>query len=129
MKKIIPAINQVQTITLNYGNPLEVLNQDYVVSSTNFTYQGLLCFIRDDGAGRLKIYNITSRGNVVVNDNAGNIDYDKGVVKIINLSISDYEGDSIRFTVYPKLKDIAPIRNSILSINTADGINVFTNAV
>lgn len=129
LKKYIPAINQIQTITLDFGNPLESINQDYVVTSTNFTYQNNACFLRDDSRGVMKIYQITSRGNIIVNNNAGTVDYEKGIVKIVNLSISDYEGDSIRFTTFPKQKDINPIRNSILSINVSDGINVFTNVV
>lgn len=129
MKKYIPAINTLQTITLNFGNSLESRNQDYVVTSTNFTYNGLSCFIRDDSRGKLKIYNITSRGNIVVKDNAGTVDYEKGIVKIVDLSISDYEGDSIRFTTFPKSKDVVPARNSILLINVNDGIKVYTSAV
>lgn len=124
MKKIIPVLNTNQNVTLNYGNKFDNQTRSYSVISTNFVYDTYSCFIKDDLNGILQIYRITSSGNILYNTNIGSVDYVKGIVRLSNFNISDYTGDSIRFSVFPSNKDITPFKNNIILINTIDGITV-----
>lgn len=124
MKKVSPSINSNQNITLNFGNKIDNVTRSYSVISTNFVYDGYPCFMKDNSNGLMQIFRITSSGNLLYNSNIGSVDYTKGIIRVSNLNISDYTGDSLRFNVYPLNKDITPYKNNIVLINTIDGINV-----
>ena len=67
-----------------------------------------------------------------INNKAGTIDYETGVVKINNIKINSSIGNSfIRIMVEPREKDVDSITNTILIIdsNDADSLKVTMNSV
>ena len=58
----------------------------------------------------------------------GTVDYVDGIVNISNLTVSAYEGSSIKIYARSKTKDFSSSKNIILSINDED-VNVSVTPV
>jgi len=142
IKRISPLLNYKASFVLDYNNPTEAENNDInlgyvrgkpfydepIITSSSFTYvdnsgkQWENCFIRDDNYGVLVVYKIIDGKFVVINDYIGNVNYNKGIVKITDIKTSNY-GNYISIMIVPKNKDIIVSRDKILVIELTD-VNV-----
>lgn len=87
------------------------------ISSTNFTFNGQTCTIKNKlGTTQLQIINAS--GNIV-QDNAGSYVPSTGVVNIVGVTITAFEGSSLRINAVPEDQNtIKPLRNYILKYDT-----------
>lgn len=93
----------------------------HTIISSEFTYQSKTCRIEDDN-GTLNI--VTDLGdNVTVIKSVGTIDYDLGIVYLIDFAPDDVPGGRIKFYAIPTSKDIFSTKNVILRVLEED-INI-----
>jgi len=86
--------------------------------------------------GKLRTYYYQSNGQkVYVNENAGTIDYLKGIVTLTSLELLSvalnpfYDENILSFNVVPELSVITPLRNRLLAIDTNNGQAIQLNMV
>ena len=94
------------------------------VKSTSFEFEGVECFLEDDGVGNINIvkYDISqfdSRQHVYV-ATVGSVNYNTGVVIITDFAVSQIYGGYLKISVVPKDKDIAGQKRSILRVLDSD---------
>ena len=83
-------------------------------------------FLDDDGSGNVRRYYLVSGVRTYVNNTQGTINYATGQITINSLTVASVEnirGASstvIELTVLPNSNDIIPVRDQILSIDTAN---------
>ena len=83
-------------------------------------------FLDDDGSGNVRRYYLVSGVRTYVNNTQGTISYTTGQITINSLTVASVEnirGASstvIELTVQPNSNDIIPVRDQILSIDTAN---------
>ena len=83
-------------------------------------------FLDDDGSGNVRRYYLVSGVRTYVNNTQGTINYTTGQITINSLTVASVEnirGASstvIELTVQPNSNDIIPVRDQILSIDTAN---------
>ena len=83
-------------------------------------------FLDDDGSGNVRRYYLVSGVRTYVNNTQGTINYTTGQITINSLTVASVEnirGASstvIELTVQPNSNDIVPVRDQILSIDTAN---------
>lgn len=135
VKTIVPELGVPYTATIDFGNPIrkdDTLTSrpetnEFTLFSSQITYNARSAYIGEDGAGNLFVYEFTSTGRNILNNNVGSINYDTGVVTINNLIISDYTGDGIQFYAGPRKQDIKAVRNNIIRMLTEQNtINIIT---
>jgi hypothetical protein len=118
-KRFSPNLDRGELIQINFNNKL----RKQTISSTQFTYDGFLCYLDDDGLGNVNIYRFDSSKNKInVIAAAGSVDYDNGIVKIENFSPSAYAGIEIKVNAQPSKLDVIPVREQILIMNSSDAI-------
>lgn len=125
--------------TIRFGNKIYHPYDGYTssLSSSGFKYFDSSnierdSFLDDDGLGVVRIYYMSNGIKTYINNKAGTIDYETGVVKINNIKINSSIGNSfIRIMVEPREKDVDSITNTILIIdsNDADSLKVTMNSV
>ena len=103
------------------------ITNEKCLSSSQFTFNSQLSALEDDGAGNIRIIQVTGTSYVTTNI-IGRIDYTKGIINLQQFKIDSYEGSEIRIYVRPKDKDITVSKINILSIEPS-GINLTINAV
>jgi len=134
-KFITPTLNSALKYTLSFNNAFynphsgHNTNAGGVVSSTGFKISGDDTnehFLDDDGAGNIRIYYLSGTTRIYTNSTYGTIDYTAGEIILTSsniTSISNVDGAAstqIRVTVLPDSNDIVPVRNQVLSIDTAN---------
>ena len=134
---ITPTTTALTGYTIDFSNALDHQYdaQNNVVESTGFSISGQVeeYFFSDmtesgwSTEGNLRIYYFVSGVKTVYSNEAGIIDYEKGLITInpIHISaVSDVDGATstqIRFTVDPDSNDIVPVRNQVLEIDEVNG--------
>ena len=138
-KRLTPTLNYPTSYVLNFNNAteMEMASPGYnpstssrfydepVVTSSAFTYVGSdgnsvdFCYYRDDNFGILVIYKVINNVFTIVQDNAGTIDYNTGLININNLTTS-YYNNYISIYMTPMNKDIVVSQDKILLIDLAD---------
>jgi hypothetical protein len=115
-----------QNVTIDFKNPLRddipgkgtehVIGDIHIVSSSNFTYNGLPnCRLEDDGDGIMRIVNSQGTQHRTIT-NIGTVDYGTGIVNINNFNITNYVGTSLKIYAKPRTLDITSSQNVILNI-------------
>tara|TARA_B100000963_G_scaffold361140_1_gene395072 strand:+ start:2972 stop:4840 length:1869 start_codon:yes stop_codon:yes gene_type:complete len=119
---ITPANNAANNFELKFVEPFFRTGAptDFTISSTSFLLNGETVFFGDTeitGSTNRKaiIYKVVNGVNVTVNNNAGLVDHEKGIITLNNF-IPDTTA-SIRITVTPNSLDLAPLRNQLISID------------
>lgn len=116
-KRFVPNTNLAEKVTLNFNNALRAGTLD----STQFTQNGFVSFIDDDGNGNVRIYRYNeSKEKVFLNASAGTIDYANGTVTINAFKPSAYVGIEIKVTATPERSDVTPVREQILIMEAND---------
>ena len=134
-KFITPTLNSGLKYTLSFNNAFYNPHSGHntgaggVVSSTGFKILGDDTnehFLDDDGAGNIRVYYLSGTTRIYTSSTYGTIDYTTGEIILTSsniTSISNIDGAAstrIRVTVLPDSNDIIPVRNQVLSIDTAN---------
>lgn len=119
---IEPANNRDNNFELRFTSPLLQTGESerFVLNSTPFLINGVEHFFGDvPVAGTLQrrviVYKVVSGQNVVVINDAGTVDVEKGIVTLNNFRPDTT--DMIRIIVEPNSLDLAPKRNQLISID------------
>ena len=136
-KKLYPKLGQPQNITINFNIPLinTLFKSDrthpasdlHAIYSTEFFYNGESVYLEDDSDGKLRIVKTSGNTHTVVTD-IGTIDYDKGVLNLVNFNIDYYTGSEFKVYAVAAEKDIYTGQNDILALEL-DEINLTVQAV
>lgn len=132
-RKTNPTIGVLDDIEIDFGvklrqdlltekedsHPADIIS---AVQSSNFYFKSELCTIDDDGAGNLRIMKIIGGRHQRITD-IGTVDYTNGILKIKDLKVDSYIGQSLRFYCRPDDPDLAAQLNNIVSIEDSE-INV-----
>ena len=134
---ITPTTTAVTGYTIDFSNALDHQYdaQNNVVESTGFSISGQVeeYFLSDmteagwSTEGKLRIYYMESGVKTIYSNDAGTIDYEKGLITInpINISaisdVDDVASTRIRITAVPDSNDIVPVRNQVLEIDEVNG--------
>ena len=133
-KYITPTLSSALKYTLSFNNALYNPHSGHnasaggIISSTGFKISGSTNehFLDDDGAGNLRVYYLSGTTRIYTSSTYGTVNYTTGEVILTSAnitSISNVDGATstlIRLFVIPKSNDIVPVRNQILSIDTAN---------
>ena len=134
-KYITPTLSEGLKYTLSFNNAFFNPHSGHnsaaggIVSSTGFKILGDDTnehFLDDDGAGNIRVYYLSGTTRIYTSSTYGTIDYTTGEIILTSsniTSISNVDGAAstrIRVTVSPDSNDIVPVRNQVLSIDTAN---------
>jgi hypothetical protein len=132
MKIINPKTSVYQNFDVDFGFPfrddIPLLSESHkndeisVISSSPFIFNGLNCFLEDDGDGIVRIMTSVNGEHSLVKD-IGTVDYASGFVQLNSLYVNGLIGGNIRIYARTADADITSSRNVILSIRGED-INV-----
>ena len=128
---ITPTTTALTGYTIDFSNALDhqTEGEGNILASTGFSISGEVeeYYFDDRSQGNLRIYYFSAGAKTIYSDEAGTIDYEKGLITInpIHISaVSDVDGATstqIRFTVDPDSNDIVPVRNQVLEIDEVNG--------
>jgi hypothetical protein len=123
-KRFTPELNVTQRVELQFsGKIYNDPNDQVIYKTTSFTYGGRQCSLRDvvgsDGVRRVQVIYGEGQNTVVIADNVGTIDAERGKITLSEFIVSNFVGDYIEITVIPNSLDIAPLRNNLLVIDMA----------
>ena len=135
-KNITPTLNSGLKYTLSFNNAFFNPHSGHnsaaggIVTSTGFKINNDNStnehFLDDNGEGVIRVYYLNGTVRVYTDATYGTIDYTTGEI-ILNsaniTSISNVDGAAstrIRVTVQPDSNDVVPVRNQVLSIDTAN---------
>lgn len=112
-----------QEIILN--NPIDTgdaKNGASAIYSTEFVYKGTRVRLSDDGLGKLYLYYTLNNQQVVVNGDAGTVDYAAGKIFIKNIFVDRIPDDKIYIDIFisPKNDDVISLRSQILRLEDED---------
>jgi hypothetical protein len=136
-KKVLPALNEPQSITVAYNVPLlgdlptsntsHSITSEKALTSSSFSFNGTLSELEDDGDGNVRI--VSTQGNKLVQAAiVGTINYSSGIVRLDNFKIDSYADDSLRIYVRPADNDVYVTQGTILSIE-ADQVDPEIQAI
>ena len=142
-KNITPTLSSGLKYTLSFNNAFFNPHSGHnatgggIVSSTGFKINDDSStnehFLDDDGEGNIRVYYLSGTTRIYTSSSFGTIDYTTGEIILTSAnitSISNVDGAAstvIRVTVQPDSNDIVPVRNQVLSIDTAN--STFTGSV
>ena len=134
-KFITPTLNNGIKYTLSFNNAFYNPHSGHnssdggIVSSTGFKISGDDTnehFLDDDGAGNIRVYYLSGTTRIYTDSTYGTIDYTNGEIILTSAnitSISNVDGavsTRVRITTLPSSNDVIPVRNQVLSIDTAN---------
>ncbi len=136
VKTFIPLLNETYSVIIDFGNTIRKdeynvsrsLTNEFVLYSSQITYNNKQSYIGEDGNGLLFIYEFTNTGRNILNNNIGTINYDTGVIVISNIIFNDFFGAGISLFATPINQDIKSVRNTIIRIDP-DLNNITVNAI
>lgn len=132
-KRIVPTLGATASYTLQFDNPIYreiALEGVFVdgtspVSSSEFTFAGVTgCTLRDDGNGVVQIIQQTTDGTNIISQNAGTVNYQTGIVNLINFTVTQYSGSAIQITAAPSQRTVTSSKNIILSYTSTPTITI-----
>jgi len=95
------------------------------VSSSKFTVNNNIVRAKDDGNGNIMLVIAGAEDESVFNPSVGTIDYATGTVRFSDITITNFEGNAIKFTANSVRKDIRPPKDRIIVIRGNDiSVNV-----
>ena len=135
-KFFTPTLNSALKYTLSYNNAFYNPHSGHnssaggIISSTGFKINDDSSanehFLDDDGQGNIRAYYLSSGVRTYTSSSFGTVNYTTGEVVLTSAnitSISNVDGATstqIRVFAIPNSNDIAPVRNQILQIDTAN---------
>jgi len=135
-KNITPTLNSGIKYTLSFNNAFYNPHSGHnstaggIVSSTGFKINDDSSvnehFLDDDGIGNIRVYYLNGTVRVYTSSTFGTINYTTGELILTSAhitSISNVDGAAstvVRITTTPSSNDVVPVRNQVLSIDTAN---------
>ena len=135
-KFITPTLSEGLKYTLAFNNAFFNPHSGHnsagggIISSTGFKINNDNSvnehFLDDDGNGNVRVYYLNGTVRVYTSSTFGTVDYTTGEIILTSAhitSISNVDGAAstrIRVTTSPDSNDIVPVRNQVLSIDTAN---------
>ena len=135
-KNITPTLSSGLKYTLSFNNAFFNPHSGHnatgggIVSSTGFKINDDSStnehFLDDDGEGNIRVYYLSGTTRIYTSSSFGTINYTTGEIILTSAnitSISNIDGATstvIRVTVTPDSNDVIPVRNQVLSIDTAN---------
>lgn len=92
------------------------------VTSTQFTIQGTVVELQDDGNGVIQALVANTNERSVFKRNIGTVDYTTGTISLKNLEVQSFEGDHIKIIVNTLDNDIMVPKDRIFRTRQADTI-------
>lgn len=138
VKLFEPTIGSPMNYDIDFGMSLQDIigqlatirpsNEISIIRSTPFLFNGVECFLEDNGDGIMRIMTNQESATSIIR-NVGVVDYDRGLVQLENFNPQNLlSGSSIELTARTLEKDITSQRRTILSIRDND-INVSVSQV
>lgn len=139
-KKLSPKLAEYEKHSLDFGFALDnsfgltnsvllssdadkhLSSKDHAVFSSNFRYNGLTVYLKDDGAGNVRIVKRDGDYDIKI-INVGSVDYDTGKIALTSLKIDDYDTSYFKIYVTPKDPDII-IPKDTLSYIESDEVDI-----
>lgn len=141
LKSIIeysPPILLPQNPTFKFGSALVkpyplVLSSGFTdfkpsVKSSVFSYNGICALLQDNGSGIIQIISSDTTNTRVLNASAGTVDYNTGIVSLINFTTDGYSGNAIKILAKKKEADIIAPKNRLLQLRNDDIRIIFNEA-
>ena len=134
-QRVIPTLNQIQSVTLNFGsnNPIvpgTISSSSFISNSLGFSViPGDVHSFNDDGNGNIQIVKTNGSTFTVVKTNAGTVNYSTGIISITELDpVSIINNvNYIQIFCKPVSPDITPSLNYIVTLDpNAVNINMVT---
>jgi hypothetical protein len=128
-KMFVPLTTTSSSYTINFNNSIQKIGDiagagisvSYgCLTSSPFVYDGKECFFDDNGYGTVRIYYISGSSALkreYLSTNTGTVNYDTGVVSLVNFLPTSYTGSAISIIVAPRYPNVTPVRNQILLIS------------
>ena len=125
-KDFYPQLNSTFYYEICFQNAFDLECDESVLSSTGFRvteYPNFDVYIEDRG-GKIVLYRLDSSTGekVVLDDNVGDIDYEKGELQMYDLTIikGTYFDNRISVRVKPRSKDVKALREVYLDVDVAN---------
>lgn len=96
------------------------------ITSSVFSYNGICALIQDNGSGIMQIISSDVVNTRILNANAGTVDYNTGIVRLVNFTTDGYAGSSIKIFAKKKETDIISPKNRLLQLRDSDVRIIFT---
>lgn len=90
------------------------------ITSSTFTYKGVLSKLIDDGAGNMAIRSAGTLNETIIDPSIGTVDYDLGEVRLINFAVDAFSGEAIKIYAASMTPNITAPKNRIISIRSED---------
>jgi len=94
------------------------------ITSSVFTYKGILSKLIDDGLGNMAIVNSIVNANnsnqAIINPSIGTVNYVTGEVKLIKFGVEAFSGNAIKIYAASMTPNITAPKNRVLSIRSED---------
>lgn len=123
-KDFYPTLNSTFYYELCFLNEFKDSCDDSVMKSTGFVvseYPTFTVYLEDDTAGKIDLYRLNSLTGekVYVQKEVGEIDYQKGEIKLYNLTIisGSFSDNKIEIRVEPASKDVNAVREVYLDVD------------
>ena len=137
VKLFEPFVGQSRNYDIDFGMSLNDIigqlaetrpnNEISVLRSTPFFFNGVECFLEDDGNGLMRIMTNQQEARSLIRE-TGTVDYQSGLVKLENFRPQSIVGQQIELRARTLERDITSQRRTILSIRDTD-INVSVEQV
>lgn len=90
------------------------------ITSSVFSYNGVCALIQDNGSGIIQIISSDIVNTRILNANAGTVDYNTGIVRLVNFTTDGYAGPAIKIFAKKKETDIIAPKNRLLQLRDSD---------
>jgi len=127
-KRFVPVVNESRRYELNFSSRIydTQSTESVIYRSSIFTFNGEQCrfqdYLNSDNQRRIRIVRGSGVNQITVANDVGFVDALGGKIVLTNFNPSAFNGAYIELTVIPNSNDIAPKRNNIVAIDSADVI-------
>ena len=139
-KRLRPTTSKTISYVLNFGNPITHPHDGHiaVVSSGDFVYldpndnENKTVYLQDDGFGNISFFQTINASPVLVAQNIGSIDYEKGIIRLNNAQIqSPPDTPYISIFANSSVQRYISLRDKILTNDSTDtsSISITVNGI
>ena len=125
----MPFLNVSQNIIIRFGVPLYARGPElglihpeldtHAIYSSTFVSPGLgTVLLEDDGIGKVRLVRSDGRGNHIKVKDVGTVDYEKGIISLVDFMVESYTGTELKIFGVPDADDITISGNNILELGT-----------
>jgi hypothetical protein len=121
-RDVVPAFNRSSRYVVRLDNPIyrELNSEDHVLS-TSFSILGRTeeFYLSDDGDGNMRLFYYAGSKTVRVylDNTAGTVDYDNGIITIDSIYITAAPNNKVSFIIKPLSNDVVSVRNQLVLID------------